>query len=87
MADSFALVQIDFFDGNLLNDPSLLVDNLKKNKNGKKKKPKKLFPKYIIIPDNTRTRGHYLIRRALRRGAEAISREIIPLALIRPLRI
>ena len=81
MADSFIPVQVDFFDGNLLNDPNLLVDNLKKNKNGKKKKLRKLFLKYIIILNNIRIRGYYLVGRVLREGV--IGREVIPLALIR----
>ena len=80
MADSFVPVQVDFFDRNPLNNPNLPVDK-------KKKKPRKLFPKYIIILNNTKIRGNYLIRRVLRRGAEAISREIVPLILIRPFRI
>ena len=71
MANSFAPIQIDFFEGDPLDNPNLLIDNIskatKKNKKNKKKKKKfrKLFRKYSIILNNPKKKGYYLVKRAL----------------------
>ena len=78
MANSFTPIQIDFFEGDPFDNSSLLIDNIpkatnknnkdkKSKKNKKKKKPKKLFRKYSTILNNPRKKGHYLIKRILRR--------------------